>query len=273
MNPQLKDKNKNLHIIHSYLDRAVREKVDLVAFPELGLTGYMCRTDFFDLSEPIPGPSTKEVIERAAKECIYVAFGMPELKDGFVYNSAPLFGPKGLEGVYRKLYLPNHISARGVAYEEQMFFKPGKEIPIFETRFGRIGIEICYDIWFPEITRAQAISGAWLTLNLSAAPLGVPENFRLLSRVRAMENVCYFGFVNQVGLQENIVFGGGSCIAGYLSDMKAEGSMGEAAKEEVVEGHVSYEEVLRHRFSLPVLRNARPEVAHEFWRIQDGRFR
>jgi len=267
MEPELRDTAKNLGKIHAYLDRAVKEKIDLIAFPELGLTGYMCRTDFLNLAEPIPGPSTKEIIQRTIKENIYVVLGMPELKDGFIYNSAPLFGPHGVVGVYRKLFLPNHISARGVAYEEQMFFKPGKEIVTFETKFGKIGIEICYDIWFPEITRSHAVCGAWFILNLSAGPLGVPETFRLLSRVRAMENICYFGYVNQVGSQGDIIFGGGSCIAGYHSDMKVEGSIGEKAKEEVLECNISQEEIHRHRFYLPVLKNVRAEIGKEYWKI------
>jgi predicted amidohydrolase len=271
MEPELRDKAKNLSKIHSYLDRAVKEKVNLIVFPELGLTGYMCRTDFLDLAEPIPGPSTMEIIKRTTKENIYVILGMPEWREGWIYNSAPLFGPRGVEGVYRKLYLPNHVSAKGVTYEEKMFFKPGNEILAFKTEFGTIGIEICYDIWFPEIARSFAMCGAWLIFNISAGPVGVPEVFRLLSRVRAMENVSYFGLVNQVGLQENIRFGGGSCLAGYLSEMKAEASMGETAKEEVLECQLSREEVEQHRFRLPVLRNVRPEIAEEYWKISKKR--
>jgi len=267
MEPKLKDKEQNLTKIHSYLDRAVKEKVNLIAFPELALTGYMCRKDFFDLAEPIPGPSTKEIVERAAKENIYVVLGIPELGDGYIYNSAPLFGPKGLVGVYRKIYLPNHISARGVTYEEQMFFRPGNKLVAFETDFGKIGIEICYDIWFPEIARAYALLGAWFILNITAAPAGVPELFRLLSRARAMENVCYFGLVNQVGRQENILFGGGSCVANYLSEMKAEGSIGDTGKEEVLECQINSEEAQRHRFYLPVLKNARYDIAEEYLKI------
>jgi len=271
MEPELRDKTKNLSKIHSYLDRAVKEKVNLIVFPELGLTGYMCRTDFLDLAEPLPGPSTMEIVKRATREKIYVILGMPERGGGWIYNSAALFGPGGIEGVYRKLYLPNHVSAKGVTYEEKMFFKAGSEIPAFRTEFGTIGIEICYDIWFPEIARAFAISGAWLIFNISAGPVGVPEVFRLLSRVRAMENVCYFGMVNQVGLQGDVRFGGGSCLAGYLSEMKAEASIGETAKEEILECDLSPEKTERHRFRLPVLRNVRPDIAEEYWKISKKR--
>jgi predicted amidohydrolase len=267
MEPKLKDKGENISKMHSYLDHAVKEKVNLIAFPELALTGYTCRKDFFDLAEPIPGPSTKEIMEKAAKENIYVVFGMPELGDGYIYNSAPLFGPKGLVGVYRKIYLPNHIGARGVTYEEQMFFRPGNKLVAFETDFGTIGIEICYDIWFPEIARAYALCGAWFILNIAAAPIGVPEVFRLLSQVRAMESVCYFGLVNQVGPRKNLVFSGGSCVANYLGEIAVEGSIGEMANEEVIECQINSEEAERHRFYLPILRNIRLDIAEEYWKI------
>jgi len=82
-----------------------------------------------------------------------------------------------------------------------------------------------------------------------------------------MENVCYFGLVNQVGRQENILFGGGSCVASYLSEMKAESSIGETGKEEVLECQINSEEAQRHRFYLPVLKNARYDIAEEYWKI------
>ncbi len=271
MQPEVRDKTRNLSKIHSYLDRASRENVKVIVFPELALTGYMCRTDFIDLAEPLPGPSTLEVIKRTTREKFYVVLGVPERAEGWIYNSAALLGPGGIEGVYRKLYLPNHVSAKGVTYEEKMFFQAGNEMVAFKTELGTIGIEICYDIWFPEIARAFAMSDAWLIFNISACPVGIPEVFRLMSRVRAMENICYFGMVNQVGLQGNVRFGGGSCLASYLSEMEAEASIGETAKEEILECDVNPEQVRRHRFRLPVLRNVRPEIAEEYWKISKKR--
>jgi predicted amidohydrolase len=82
-----------------------------------------------------------------------------------------------------------------------------------------------------------------------------------------MENVCYFGLVNQVGSQENVIFGGGSCVVNYLSEMEAEASIGDGAGEEILECLINPEEVQRHRFYLPVLKNARSDIAEEYQKI------
>jgi len=90
-----KDKAKNLLKIHSYVDRAAKDRVNLIVFLELALTGYSCGIDFFSLAEPIPGPSTKEIMGRAVRENLYILLGLPELGEACLYNSAVLFGPRG----------------------------------------------------------------------------------------------------------------------------------------------------------------------------------
>jgi predicted amidohydrolase len=259
MEPKLYDKTANISNILSYVGKAIDANVDLVAFPELALTGYMCRQRFFDLAETIPGPSTLEIMKRLKGGKVYVTLGMPEVKGGFVYNSAPVFGPGGLVGVWRKLYLPTHITTKAT-FEEGMFFKQGSDIITFDTEFGKIGIEICYEFWYPEITRIQALKGAWLLLNLSAGPVGFQETFQLLARVRALENRAWFGVVNQVGLQEGTRFGGGTCIVNHLGEIEKSASSGESAREEIVEFEVDNEAVCKERLSLSFLRDVRPEI-------------
>lgn len=269
MESKLKDKVDNLKKICNYIDKAVDAKVNLIAFPELALTGYVCGLDFYDLAEVIPGSSTAEIIERAKKGKIYVTFGMPELEDGVIYNSAPFFGPKGLIGVYRKIYLPNFDFA-GVRYEELMYFKPASDIITFDTEFGKLGIEICYDFYYPEITRIHALQGAWILLNISAAPIGVPEYFQLLARARATENVAWFGYVNQIGEQEEVFFGGGTCIVDCSGEIKKSASMGADAKEEVIEYEIDSESIFEMRLNLPILRNVRPEILQKASEIVRG---
>lgn len=259
MSPKLKDKEYNLKTILKNIERSAKDGIEFVAFPELALTGYVCGVDFFSLAEPVPGYSSRKIIELAQKENIYVAFGMPELSGSLLYNSAVLVGPDGLVGVQRKLHLPTFDFA-GVRHEEGMYFKPGSEPLTFDTKFGRIGLEICYDIWFPEIVRAHALRGAWFVLNLTAAPVEVPEMFQQLARVRAIESQCWFGFVNQVGRQEDVVFRGGSCIVNPSSEMLKSASLGENA-EEVIDAEIDEKAVVKWRLDLPLLRDVRPEIA------------
>ncbi len=95
MEPKLYDKEANLSKIIHYIDEAADEGTGLVAFPELALSGYMCGKEFHRLAEPIPGPSTTRVENKAKERNIYVTFGMPEMGAGRVYNAAHVLGQRG----------------------------------------------------------------------------------------------------------------------------------------------------------------------------------
>jgi len=259
MSPKLHDKKTNLKKVLGYIGKASKAEVDLIAFPELALTGYMCRKKMVELAEPISGPSTQKIIKECKGKGIHVVLGMPELKDSLIHNSAVLIGPEGLAGVWRKLYLPTFMYG-GVTYEENMFFKPGKDIVTFDTKFGKIGLEICYEIWYPEIARIHALRGAWLILCISAAPVGVPPYFQLIARVRALESVAWFAYVNQAGTQEGVTFGGGSCVVNHQAEIEKSASIEHNAREEVLEHNIEREPIVKGRLDLPILRDVRPEI-------------
>lgn len=148
MQPELVDKGdhvipkrNNFDKILDYIERAVKSGVNLIAFPELILTGAQCKGEFFKLAEPVPGSSTKAVSDKIKKTEMYVTFGMPELRNGFVYNSAPFLGPQGLVGVWRKAFLPNLTTATTVC-DESMWFRKGNVLETFDTSFGKLGIDI-----------------------------------------------------------------------------------------------------------------------------------
>lgn len=249
MEPKLLDKKANIEKIVNYMGRAAEAKVDLLVFPEMALTGYMCQEKFFELAEPVPGPSTQELMNHAKKKNLYVLLGLPELSNAYVYNSAALLGPEGLVGVYRKLVLATVWSPTTI-FDEGMFFKHGVNIETFDTRFGRIGVEICRDIYYPEITRAQAYQGAMILVCISAAPgISLYERFHVLARARAQENCSWFIYVNHAGKQKNAFFGGGSCIVSYTNEIKKIASAGNEAKEEVIEQEIDMNETLKERLS------------------------
>ena len=272
MAPKLGDKEANIAKIVHYITQAAEAQVNLIAFPEMALTGYMLRQKFFEIAEPIPGPATREIADKARTYKIYVTFGMPELSNYFVYNSAPLFGPDGLVGVCRKLHLVTCITP-AATFEEDMFFRRGNEIATLDTDFGKLGIQICYDFNYPEVARTQALQGALLLLNLSAAPiprpgsvsiplgyLSIPEKFQLLARARAIESQAYFGYVNRVGVEDGVIFGGGSCISTNMGYIEKSASIGMDAREEVVESEIDTEALLKARLALPYLKNVRAEI-------------
>src|SRR5437762_7616202 len=197
--PKLGNKERNLRQISEQASKARKKNVDLLIFPELHLTGYTMRDEVSHLAESIPGPSTRKVETLAREHGVHVVFGMPEESEvkGVIHNTAVFVGPKGLVGGYRKIHLPTHS-----VFEERRYYRPGNEAPVFDTPLGKIGLTICYDLYFPELTRLEALGGAELIVCISASP-GLRRRFSegfCLSR--AMQNAVYLAYVNSVGIEE-----------------------------------------------------------------------
>lgn len=161
----------------TYIEQAARLKADLVVLPET-LTYYGTGLSAGEAAEPVPGPSTEYFGALAKKYGMYIVAGLFEKDAHKVYNVAVLLTPEGtLGGKYRKVTLPDGEAAQGVV--------PGQEYPIFKTRFGALGIMICYDGFFPEVARELSKRGA----EVIAWPVWGcnPE----LARARAAENHVY----------------------------------------------------------------------------------
>ena len=131
---------------------AARQRADLVVLPEK-LTYYGTGLKVEDVAEPIPGPSTDYFAALAERHDLYLVAGLYEQAEHLIYNVAVLLGPDGaIVGKYRKVCLPRDEVAAGVA--------PGHEYPVFDTRFGKVGMMICYDGFFPEVARRLSNNGA-----------------------------------------------------------------------------------------------------------------
>src|SRR5438876_599231 len=152
--PKLGNKERNLRQISEQAARARKKNVDLLIFPELHLTGYTMRDEVSHSAESIPGPSTRKVEKEAKEHSVHVIFGMPEESEvkGVIHNTAVFVGPKGLIGKYRKIHLPTHS-----VFEERRYYRPGQDASVFKTDIGIIGLNICYDLYFPELTRLQEL--------------------------------------------------------------------------------------------------------------------
>ncbi len=160
-----------------YIAEAASRKADLVVLPET-LTYYGTGAAPVEVAEPVPGPSTEYFGELAKKHNLYIVAGLFEKSAHKVYNVSVLLTPEGkIGGVYRKVTLPDGEASAGVV--------PGNEYPIFKTRFGNLGMMICYDGFFPEVARELTKRGA----EVIAWPVWGcnPE----LARARAAENHVY----------------------------------------------------------------------------------
>jgi predicted amidohydrolase len=167
----------NCRLYEPLIAEAARRKADLVVLGET-LTYYGLGKSFADVAEPIPGPSTDYFGGLAKKHDLYIVAGLVERSGHLIYNTAALLGPDGkLVGKYRKTTLPRSEIEAGIC--------PGDDYPVFETRFGRVGMMICYDGFFPEVARQLANHGA----EVIAWPVWGCNP--LLARARACENHVY----------------------------------------------------------------------------------
>jgi predicted amidohydrolase len=228
---------------------------DLVVFPELYLTGYHARDHHHRLSETLEGPSVQAVSGAAKASKTTVVFGMPERdpeRRGIHYNSSVVCRPDGTVDSYRKWSLPNFGP-----FEERMFFGHGHRLPVFDTPVGRLGLLICYDIFFPEVCKAYAIQGADILVCISASPVTSRYFFQHLAGARAIENACAFIYCNMVGSQRELTFWGGSHIVGPRGNILVQGP---DYDEATVEGEIDLKEIELSRPLRPTVRDTRKEA-------------
>jgi predicted amidohydrolase len=167
----------NCRLFEPLVEEAAKQRVDLLVLPET-LTWYGTGKQAADVAEPVPGPSTEYFGRLAKKHGMYIVDSVYERDGRLVYNTAALIGPDGeLVGKYRKVTLPRGEVEWGV--------QPGHEYPVFETRFGKVGMMTCYDGFFPEVARQLTLNGA----EVIAWPVAGCNP--LLAAARACENHVY----------------------------------------------------------------------------------
>jgi len=250
----LGDIGKNLEIMDNLIKNAQEKcngKLDLIAFPELFITGYNLRDNYSKVAEEIPSSSKaqKGIINLSKKYNVHIATGIVEKSGKSLFNSAIMIGPDGYIGHYRKQFLPNFGP-----FEEKLFFGEGDQTPVFETPFGKIGVQICYDLFFPETSMGLARNGAELILNLAASPTTSRPLFHRVIPARAIETTCFYAYSNNVGTQGSLTFAGESVIVDPRGKTIAEMP---SFEEGVIVCELSLEELESFREARPVLRDSK----------------
>ena len=249
---QLHDKEANLKRMSSVVRRT---KGRVVVFPELSLTGYMPRDDLFKLSEPMSGPSIKAVRKLAKETKKDIVFGAPirdENVQGHIFNSCILASGDGKLFRYDKMYLPNFGP-----FEERIFFSHGRDAVVAQGMHARLGLMVCYDMFFPELAKLESLLGAQMLVNISAAPTTSRPSFLKVMPSRATENGVFLAYANMAGVHGSLVFGGGSVLYGPRGDVLAEAK---ELEEDVLECEVDFSELEVARRFRPLLRDSRPEI-------------
>jgi predicted amidohydrolase len=206
IDPLLGEKERNLATCVERMEEAAAAGAQLVVLPECAVPGYMFESgdEAMPHAEEIPGPTT-EALERECRRLgVHVVCGLIERDGDALRNAAVLVGPDGFIGSYRKTHLP----FLGV----DRFVVPGDSLPVFDTPLGRIGIEICYDLRFPEVTRTLALQGADIVAHPTNFPMAAKVQTELITVARAAENRIYLLTANRCGKERWAEFCGRSQI-------------------------------------------------------------
>lgn len=151
--PSGKSPAENCHEYEPLIVEAAKQKADLVVLGETITLVGPNRPKYEDIAEPIPGPSTDYFGALAKQHGLHIVVGLYERDKHLIYNVAVLLGPDGkVLGKYRKVCLPRNEAAAGIT--------PGEDYPVFQTKFGKVGMMVCYDGFFPEVARELSNNGA-----------------------------------------------------------------------------------------------------------------
>jgi N-carbamoylputrescine amidase len=259
----------NLKKTLSLAERAVAKGAQIICTQELFRSQYFCQSEdhkFFELAEKIPGPTTDAFQKFAKKHKVVVVAAVFEKRAAGVYhNSAAIIDADGsLLGVYRKMHIPDDP-----LFYEKFYFTPGDlGFKAWQTRYGKIGVLICWDQWYPEAARLTAMQGAEILFYPTAigwhpsekAEHGARQHaaWETIQRSHAVANGCYVAVPNRIGHEilsgDGIEFWGQSFIAGTSGEILAKAS---ANKEEVLVVPVDLATVDATRTHWPFLRDRR----------------
>ncbi|MGH7829895.1 MAG: nitrilase-related carbon-nitrogen hydrolase [Candidatus Binatia bacterium] len=256
INPRLGDLKSNLALYEEKIREAGKKGADLLLFPELSLTGYSLR-------DMVPNVALKltsremAALAKLSREVSFVAGLVEESADCRFYNAAVYFEAGEIRHVHRKVYLPTY----GM-FDEQRYFARGDRIRAFDSKFGRMAILVCEDLWHPSTAYLAFLDGALAILCPSASPLrGITDGqshddnaryWELLNRTYAETFGLFMIYGNRVGFEDGVGFWGGSEILDPFGQRIAKAAY---YTEDFVMGEVALESVRRKRSAAPLLRD------------------
>jgi N-carbamoylputrescine amidase len=259
--PQIKQKMIAKH--EKLIAQAAKKKVHILGLQELFYGPYFCaeqQTKWYDLTEPVPGGPTLKRMQALAKRyrmAIVVPVYEVEMT-GVYYNTAAVIDA---DGKYLGKYRKHHIPHCHPGFWEKFYFTPGNAgYPVFQTRYARVGVYICYDRHFPEGARILGLNGAEIVFNPSATVAGLSEYlWELEQPAHAVANGYFVGAINRVGHEYPWDIGefyGKSYFCNPRGTILAQASRD---KDEVVVADLDLEEIEKVRATWQFFRDRRPE--------------
>lgn len=252
--PRLGCVAENLALIEAEVEQALASGADLIVFPELALTGYLLKDLVPEVALRLDAPEIVRLQELSRR--ISIVVGMVEVTDGYSFFNSALY----LEGgrilhLHRKVYLPTY----GL-FDEQRYLARGEAFRAFDTRFGRMGMLICEDMWHLSASYILAMDGAATLICLSSSPargvegecLGSARAWQQLAATTAMFLNCHVLYCNRVGFEDGVGFWGGSEYVGPSGVSVARGVLFE---EDRVSARLEEGWLRRERIFSPMLRD------------------
>lgn len=244
---------------------AAKKGAQVICLPELFRSQYFCRREDhenFKLAEPIPGLSTNRLSALAQELNVVIVASLFEKRaQGLYHNTAVVIDADGtLLGKYRKMHIPDDPG-----YHEKFYFTPGDlGYRVFQTRFAKIGVLICWDQWYPEAARITALMGAevlfyptaigWSSEQDPQTNASQYEAWQIIQRSHAIANGVHVAATNRTGLENRMQFWGGSFIADPFGAILNQGSTEE---EEVIIQEIDLQQTDFYRTHWPFLRDRR----------------
>jgi len=257
----LGDVKKNFHTHLKYIDRAKKEKADLLIFPELSLTGYTLKDLVPDVAiSPDKNPLFTEL--KLLSKDISLVLGFVEEKDkGLYYNSSAYLSGGRILHIHRKVYLPTY----GM-FEEAKFYGQGKNFKTFQTPFGKTGMLICYDFLHYSSSYVLFAGGSEIIIVLSAAPgrgMSDEENYassymwELMGESISRFSTAFLIYCNRVGFEDGKSFAGGSFIYAPSGQLLAKAPY---TDENFLVMEIDLKQIREYRKKWPYRRDDKPEV-------------
>jgi len=259
------DKHANVQRILALMEEAIKEKVKIIGFVEL------CLTDFFPVRnnrnydrsyDQLPNGLTKDIFTLTKEHPISVILPYGEFDGVTYYNTAAFIAQGELLGKYRKTHISGAwMPGKGVGVFEKQYFAPGNlGYPVYDLDGVKVGVQICYDRYFPEGYRTLALRGAQIVFN----PTGLGYKgvkMRVLTweplvRIRSVENNVFVVAVNKAGLENDVDYAGESSI---INPIAGEVMVKTKTKgDELITAELDLDDILEAKKNVPVFRDRRP---------------
>ena len=271
MNPKLGDLQANLALYEAKIRQGIENRAELLLFPELSLTGYFLRDTVPSVALTL-NSAEMTTLKKLSRDLPFVAGLVEESADHRFFNAAVYFEAGEIRHVHRKVYLPTY----GM-FDEQRYFARGDRVRAFDSKFGRMMLLICEDLWHPSTIYLAALDGALAVICPSASPLrGVVDGqvqddnaryWEMINRAYAETYSLFMLYANRSGFEDGVGFWGGSEIIDPFGQRVAKAKYYD---EDFIIAEVALEAVRRKRTMAPLLRDEDMDMTiNELMRIRE----